>query len=50
MFRDEVAVLTEPIARSFDLNDRSMVEKPVQQRGGDDGRRFRPIRQIRGSR
>ena len=37
MFRDEVAVLTEPIARSFDLNDRSMVEKPVQQRGGDDG-------------
>ena len=30
-------MLTEAVARAFDLDDDGMVEKPVEQRGGDDG-------------
>ena len=37
VFGDEIAVLAKPVARPFDLDDHGMVEKPVQQRGGDDG-------------
>ena len=34
---NEIGVLTEPIARAFDLDDDGVVEQPIEQRGGDDG-------------
>ena len=36
-FRDEVRVLPQPLAGTFDMHDDGMMEEPVQQRGGDDG-------------
>ncbi len=37
MLGHEVGVLAEAVARSFDLDDDRMVEKAVQQCGGDHG-------------
>jgi hypothetical protein len=33
---DEVGVLAEPVARSFDLDDDGVMEKSIEQRRGDD--------------
>ena len=30
-------MLTQAIARSFDLDDDGVVQQPIEQRGGDDG-------------
>ena len=37
MLGHEIAVLAEPIARSFDLDDDGMVQKSVEESRGDDG-------------
>jgi hypothetical protein len=50
VLRHEIGMLTQTVARSFDLDDDGVVKQPIEQRGGDDGvvRRPRPIRQSRG--
>ena len=37
VFGDQIGVLTHAIAGALDLNDDSVVEQPIEQRGGDDG-------------
>jgi len=37
VFGHQIGVLAHAIAGAFDLNDDSVVEQPVEQRGGDDG-------------
>jgi hypothetical protein len=37
VLRNEVGVLAEPVARSFDLDDDGVMEKPIEERRGDDG-------------
>ncbi len=37
MLRNEICVLAEAVARTFDLNDAGVVREPIGQRGGDDG-------------
>ena len=37
MLWHEVGVLAQPVARSLDLEDDSVMEEPVEQRGGDHG-------------
>ena len=37
VFGDEVRVLPQAIARSLDLEHDGMVQKPIEQRGGDHG-------------
>ena len=37
VFGNEVGVLAHAITGALDLNDDSMMEQPVEQRGGDDG-------------
>ena len=37
MFRHELGVLTQAVARPLDLHDDGVMEQPVQQGGGDDG-------------
>jgi len=45
---EEVGVLAQPIAGTFDLYDDRMVKQPIKQRSGDDGitKKLRPTRQI----
>ena len=44
----QVGVLAQPIAGTFDLYDDRMVKQPIKQRSGDDGitKKLRPTRQI----
>ena len=37
MLGHEVGVLTQTIARAFDLDDDGVVQEAVEERGGDDG-------------
>lgn len=37
VFGDQIGVLAHAIAGTLDLNDDSVMEQPVEQRGGDDG-------------
>ena len=37
MLGHEVGVLTQPIARSFDLHDHGMVDEAIEEGGGDVG-------------
>ena len=37
VFGHQLCVLAPVIAGALDLNDDSVVEQPVEQRGGDDG-------------
>ncbi len=36
VFRDEIGVLAQAVARAFDLDDDGMVEQAIEQRGCDD--------------
>ena len=36
VLRDEIGVLAQAVACAFDLDDDGVVEKAVEQRGGDD--------------
>ena len=42
---EEVGVLAQPIAGTFDLYDDRMVKQPIKQRSGDDGitKNFAPL-------
>jgi hypothetical protein len=37
VFRDQVGVLAEPVAGTFDLDHNGMVQEPIQKRGRDKG-------------
>jgi len=37
VFGDQIGVLAHAIAGALDLNDDSVMEQPVEQRGGNDG-------------
>ena len=37
VLRHEIGMLTQPVARSFDLDHDGVVKQPVEQRGGDHG-------------
>ena len=37
MLRHEIGMLTQPVARAFNLDDDGVVKQPIEQRGGDDG-------------
>ena len=46
MFGEQIGVFAQAIARTFDLEDDRVVQKPIEQRGGDDGiaKDFAPFR------
>ena len=37
VFRDQVGVMAEPVAGTFDLNHDGMMQEPIQKRGRNNG-------------